>query len=121
MVSHTGPAGRRPDSRRHLADGCLRDVADAGGVIGLWPLARPPLGLDAVLDDVEYACRLVGVDHVGIGTDMAGLRTATALPSYREFPALRAGLAARGLATADLQRLLGGNLMRLFGEVAGGR
>jgi membrane dipeptidase len=121
MVSHTGPAGRRPDSRRHLADGCLRDVADAGGVIGLWPLARPPLGLDAILDDVEYACRLVGLDHVGIGTDMAGLRTATALPSYRDFPSLRAGLAARGLAAADVHRLLGGNLMRLFGQVAGDR
>ncbi|HSE96550.1 MAG TPA: membrane dipeptidase [Methylomirabilota bacterium] len=119
IVSHTGPAGRRPESRRHLADGGLRDVADAGGVIGLWPLARPPLGLDALLDDVEYACQLVGTDHVGIGTDMAGLRTATALPSYRDFPALRAGLAARGFAAADLDRLLGGNLLRVFEQVAG--
>ena len=70
---------------------------------------------------MEYACRLVGLDHVGIGTDMAGLRTATALPSYRDFPSLRAGLAARGLAAADVHRLLGGNLMRLFGQVAGDR
>jgi membrane dipeptidase len=120
IVSHTGPAGRRPDSRRHLGDGCLRDVAAAGGVVGLWPLARPPLGLDAVLDDVEYTCRLVGIEHVGIGTDMSGLRTATALPTYRDFPMLRAGLAARGFGAADLGRLLGGNLRRVFERVTAG-
>jgi membrane dipeptidase len=119
VVSHTGPAGRRSCSARHVADELLCAVAARGGVIGLWPLAHPPAGLDELLDDLDYVCRLVGTEHVAVGTDMAGLRAATALRSYREFPALPAALAARGFSAADRGRILGGNVLRVLETVAG--
>ena len=121
VVSHTGPAGRRSCSARHLADEHLRAVAAQGGVIGLWPLAHPPAGLDELLDDLDYACRLVGVDHVAVGTDMAGLRRATALSGYRDFPAVPAALAARGYSAEARARILGGNVLRVLRTVTGDR
>lgn len=117
IVSHTGPAALRA-FKRHLSDDLLRAVAARGGVVGIWPLAPRPAGLGQWLDDLDHARGVIGIDHVGIGTDMAGLGTFTALPTYRGFPALPAALLARGYAEADVRRVLGGNLLRVFETVS---
>jgi membrane dipeptidase len=117
VVSHTGPSALR-DFKRHLSDDLLRAVAARGGLVGIWPLAPRPAGLGQWLDDLDHARRVIGIDHVGIGTDMAGLSTFTALPTYRGFPALPAALLARGYAEADVRRVLGGNLLRVLEAVS---
>jgi membrane dipeptidase len=114
IVSHTGPAALRPYAR-HLADDLIQAVAARDGVIGVWPLSRTGAGpLDQMLTDIEHVRRLVGIDHVGIGTDMDGLSRFTVMPTYRDFAPLPAALLARGYGEAELARLLGGNLMRVF-------
>jgi len=117
IVSHTGPAALR-DVKRHLGDDLLRAVAARRGVVGVWPMAARPAGLGQWLDDLDHVRRVAGIDHAGVGTDMAGLSTFTALPSYRGFPELPAALLARGHAEADLRKLLGGNLRRVFEATA---
>jgi membrane dipeptidase len=114
IVSHTGPAALRPTVKRHLSDELLLAVAARGGVIGVWPLARQAGSLDQFLADVAYVRGLVGIDHVGIGTDMAGLSTFTAIPTYLDFGPVPAALLARGFSEADLRQVLGGNLMRVL-------
>ena len=118
IVSHTGPARLR-EYARHLDDDLLRAVAARGGVVGVWPLARPGETIDVFLQSLDYVRALVGIEHVGIGTDMTGLSTFTSVPTYREFAAVPAALLARGYAEADLRRLLGGNLMRVFEAAQG--
>jgi membrane dipeptidase len=114
IVSHTGPAALRPYAR-HLSDDLIQAVAARDGVIGVWPLSRTGAGpLDQMLTDIEHVRRLVGIDHVGIGTDMDGLSRFTVMPTYRDFAPLPAALLARGYGEAELARLLGGNLMRVF-------
>lgn len=117
IVSHTGPAGLRPASRRHLSDALMREVAVHGGVIGIWPFARSLIGIDQLIGELDYVCRVVGVDHVGVGTDMAGLGTRTSIPTYREFAPIPAALLTRGFSEGDVRKLLGGNLMRVFDAV----
>jgi membrane dipeptidase len=117
IVSHTGPAALR-DFKRHLSDDLLRAVAGRGGVVGIWPLAPRPAGLGQWLDDLDHVRRVVGIDHVGIGTDMAGLGPFTVLPTYSGFPALPAALLARGYTETDVRRVLGGNLVRVFEAVS---
>jgi membrane dipeptidase len=119
IVSHTGPAALRGFAR-HLADDQLRAVAAAGGVVGIWPLARRPAGIGQWLDDLDHARRVAGVEHVGIGTDMTGLAGFTALPDYRALPALPAALLARGWTAAHVGQVLGGNLLRVFEAVSAG-
>jgi membrane dipeptidase len=114
IISHTGPAALRPYAR-HLSDDLIQAVAARDGVIGVWPLSRTGAGpLDQMLADIEYVRRLVGIDHVGIGTDMDGLSRFTVIPTYRQFAPLPAALLARGYGETDLVKLLGGNFMRVF-------
>jgi membrane dipeptidase len=119
IVSHTGPARLRMYAR-HLDDELLRAVAAKGGVVGVWPLARREETIDTFFQYVDYVRKVVGIDHVGIGTDMMGMAGFTSVPTYREFAAVPAAFLARGYSTDDLRRLLGGNLLRVFGEVARG-
>jgi membrane dipeptidase len=56
---------------------------------------------------------VVGVDHVGLGTDLLGLVGASTLPGYADLPQLAAAL--RTKFTADeTAKLLGGNYRRVF-------
>ncbi|MGH7312352.1 MAG: membrane dipeptidase, partial [Candidatus Rokuibacteriota bacterium] len=121
IISHTGPAALRPYAR-HLSDDLIQAVAARDGVIGVWPLLRSGAGsFDQMLADIDHVRRLVGIDHVGIGTDMAGLSRFTVIPTYRDFAPLPAALLARGYGETDLGKLLGGNLMRVFEAATAGK
>jgi membrane dipeptidase len=61
----------------------------------------------------------VGVDHVGIGGDLAGIRGAPPYRRFEQFPALMQMLQSRGLGNDDVAKVAGGNFMRLYGAVAG--
>lgn len=116
VVSHTGPAALRPFAR-HLDDDLQRAVAARGGLIGVWPLAPRPAGLERFFDDLAHVRRVAGIDHVAIGTDMAGLSTFTALPTHRELAPLPAALLARGFPEPEIRQMLGGNAVRLLEAV----
>lgn len=79
----------------------------------------PPTKIDAVLDQVEYAVKLIGVDHVGIGSDFDGVdgELPDGLRTTADFPNLIAGLQARGFKDADIRKILGGNLLRAWTEI----
>jgi membrane dipeptidase len=113
IVSHTGPAARRAVAR-HLPDDLLRAVAARGGVIGVWPMAARPAGIEPFLDEIDHVRRVAGVEHVAVGTDMAGLATFTSIPTYREFAPVPAALLARGFSEGDVRRVLGGNAARVL-------
>ncbi len=112
IVSHTGPNTLRRNAR-HLDDDLLRAVAAKGGVIGVWPLSSTGR-LDTFLNEIAYVRDLVGIDHVGVGTDMAGMSTFTSIPTYREFAPVPAALLAHGFSEAELPKVLGGNFLRVF-------
>ena len=120
--SHTRPAARFQASRAR-SDGELRAVAQKGGVIGMWPLARADRAetFDDFLRDIDYVKALVGIEHVGIGTDLNGTRTSTVIPTHKEFALIPAGLLARGYTEAEVAQVIGGNFMRVFREVTENR
>ncbi len=73
VASHTGATALH-DHPRNKPDDVLKTIADGGGVIGI--VALPDFvgrsgDLNAVLDHVDYVAKLVGAEHVGIGTDRA--------------------------------------------------
>lgn len=89
-----------------------------------WDAAHPspPTAIDAVLDQIDHAVKLVGADHVGIGSDFDGVsgNLPEELRSVADFPHLVAGLQARGHAEADIRRILGGNLLRVWAAAEAG-
>jgi membrane dipeptidase len=86
-----------------------------------WAEAHPPpvLHVDAVLDQVDHAVKVMGIDHVGVGSDFDGVdgELPVELKSVADYPALVAGLQQRGYKDADIRKILGGNLLRVWREV----
>ena len=86
-----------------------------------WDAAHPypETHIDAVLDQVDYGVKLVGIDHIGFGSDFDGVdgHLPVELRTVADYPNLVAGLQARGYRDADIRKLLGGNLLRVWREV----
>ena len=62
--------------------------------------------------------KVAGVDHVGIGSDFDGIDCSPqGIDSAADLPKITEALYQRGYKAADLQKILGGNLMRVFAEV----
>ena len=80
-------------------------------------IPRPPLSV--VIDHIDHIAKVAGVDHVGIGSDFDGVngQLPESLDSPADLPKITAALVARGYSAEDCRKILGGNLLRVFGEV----
>jgi membrane dipeptidase len=109
---------------RNLSDDQARAVARSGGVIGIiswsWLLKQRGLSADVeeMADAVVHGALVAGADHVGIGTDFDGfVWSARRMREARHYPALTEALSRRGFHEAELRGILGGNYLRVLGEV----
>lgn len=72
-----------------------------------------------VADHIDHVVELVGMDHVGIGSDFDGVGDSlpTGLKDVSMMPNLIRVLLERGYSEEDVAKIAGGNLMRVWGEV----
>jgi membrane dipeptidase len=117
IFSHTRPYALRQIAR-HLEDKDMMAIAKKGGVIGIWPLLRRRETIETLFKGVEHVKKLVGVDHIGIGTDLFGLGDTTSVPTHKAFALIPAGLLNRGYSESDVVKVGGGNFMRVFAEIS---
>jgi membrane dipeptidase len=105
------------DARLAGADPRERGAARARHArAALGRLPRAPLS--ALLDHVDHVARIAGVDHVGLGSDFdGGIVPPEGIDSHADLPRVTEGLLERGHSPEDVQAILGGNLLRVFGEV----
>lgn len=74
---------------------------------------RPPLSL--LLDHLDYIVRLIGVDHVGLGSDFDGINSAPQqLDDVTAMPLITKELLKRGYSKKDIRKILGENFIRLL-------
>jgi membrane dipeptidase len=88
--------------------------------LALWDKGNPAprATIAQVADHIEHVRKIAGIDHVGIGSDFDGITsTILGLEDVSCYPALTAELIRRGLSDADIGKILGGNLLRVFKEV----
>jgi len=145
VFSHSNPKALTP-SKRCITDQQIKAAAELGGVIGIsvWsPMAyskpgkQPELG--DFVDRLDYVVNLVGIDHVGIGSDIFEgknpiLWRATTkrrypqivgefdrhnihvagLETHMDLRNIAYEMDARGYSEEDIKRVLGGNLMRVL-------
>ena len=119
ILSHTSLSPAPPVHSRTIAADHARVVAQTGGVIGVWTPASIFPTIDAMAVGIAQLVDLVGIDHVGLGSDMRGLTGPSVLPSYRAFPLLAQALLARGFAPGDAGKVLGSNYARVFAATVG--
>jgi membrane dipeptidase len=79
----------------------------------------PPVNVARIVDHIDHIVKLVGVDHVGIGSDFDGVQITTSdLATVAELPNLTKELLRRGYSEADVEKILGGNMLRVMEATA---
>ncbi len=113
LSSHGGLRGTC-DNHRNLSDTQARAIAASGGVIGIgyWPRAICGADVAAIVRALRYAVDLVGVEHVALGSDFDG---AVQVPfDVSGLPLLTGALLQAGFSVADIEKLMGGNVVRVL-------
>jgi membrane dipeptidase len=80
-------------------------------------IPRPPF--TALIDHIDHIAKIAGTDHVGLGSDFDGVAGATpqGMDSAADLPKITQALLDRGYSSADIRKILGGNVLRVFKEV----
>ncbi|HWN08991.1 MAG TPA: dipeptidase [Pyrinomonadaceae bacterium] len=80
----------------------------------------PPVSVIRLVDHIDHVVKLVGIDHVGIGSDFDGVQsTLSDLADVSELPNLTRELLRRGYSSGDIEKILGGNMLRVMEKVEG--
>jgi len=82
-----------------------------------WPMENLPTIAD-VLDHIDHAVNIAGVDHVGLGADMyPRTPSPVGIRGVQDYPNITRGLKKRGYSDADIAKILGGNFLRVWKSV----
>jgi membrane dipeptidase len=96
------------------------DAAKVKAGVDTWTAAHPapPATIADVADHVDHIRKIAGIDHIGIGSDFDGItQTVQNLDDVSKYPNLTAELLKRGYSDADVKKILGENVLRVFHEV----
>jgi membrane dipeptidase len=148
LITHANCRGLNPDQPRCKTDEAIRKMAAKGGVMGITGVRnfvspKEPTTIENVLDHYDHVAKLVGVEHVGIGSDI-DLDGYDALPEdykkwlrslykssyafrdkmdtdgvnhYKRVFDITDGLIRRGYSDADIELILGGNFRRVLRQI----
>lgn len=70
-----------------------------------------------IVDHIDHAVQVIGIDHVGIGTDFDGGGGVTGCSNVSEMKNITVELLRRGYKKSDIEKIWGGNIMRVLREV----
>ena len=74
---------------------------------------RPPFGM--LIKEIDYIAKLIGVDYVGIGSDFDGAESyPLGMDDVTDYPKITAELSKIGYTEKDVDKILGGNFIRVF-------
>jgi len=127
-------------SMRNLTDEMIKALADKGGVMGVnyvpfflkdIDFSKVSAGdkdeqkkvdsvtVETVVDHIDHIVEIIGnVDHVGLGSDFDGVpMIAKGLKDVSKLPNLTKSLVSRGYSDQDIEKILGGNFLRVIKRV----
>lgn len=148
LITHSNCRALNPNHPRCKTDEAIKAMAAKGGVMGITEVRmfvspKEPTGVDAMLDHYDYVTKLVGVEHLGVGSDIDllgydampaeeykqlkagykstyGFRDKIDLDGYnfakRPFD-IAEGLIRRKYSDANIEAVLGGNFRRVLKEI----
>jgi len=111
---------------RNCTDDMIKAIADHGGVLGM--NYAPQFIVDGgenvtvmnMVDHIDHIVKLVGPDHVGLGSDFDGIGPPPkGIETVDQTPNVTRELVKRGYSDEDIMKILGGNHMRVFKQVIG--
>ncbi len=117
VVSSHGGVQATCKVNRNLTDDEIRGVARTGGVVGIgyWDAAVCDTSPAGIVRAIAHVRDLVGIDHVGLGSDYDGAIAARFDTSRLD--AITQGLMDAGFSDADIAKVMGGNVLQVLGQV----
>jgi membrane dipeptidase len=91
------------------ADKITRDMVAQGRL--------PRVDWTEIITHIDHAVKLVGADHVGLGSDFDGADMPYGMEDVSDIPQISNALLAKGYSPADVRKILGGNTLRLMQDV----
>ena len=123
IASHSSARALR-DHPRNLDDEQLGWVKENGGVVQTTALGAfltdrkdPPPNMDDFMNHIDYMVEKIGIDHVGISSDFDGGGGIVGWNDASETMNVTAALRERGYTELEIEKLWGGNLLRVLDEV----
>jgi membrane dipeptidase len=89
-----------------------RDAMDKGTL--------PAVSWEKIVEHIDHAVTVAGVDHVGLGSDFDGATMPIGMEDASQLPKLTTALMAKGYTAADMEKVLGGNILRVMEQVEKG-
>lgn len=118
MASHSNAAALCPHPR-NLSDRQLKALGEKGGMVGVnfCPsfVSDENPKLKVLLDHIDHIVNLIGIEHVGIGSDFDGIDQAVeGLEDISKITNITSGLINRGYGERDIKKIWGENYLDLF-------
>jgi len=74
----------------------------------------PHVSWERIIDHIDHVVKLVGPDHVGLGSDFDGATMPEGMEDCSKLPKITEALMRKGYKDDDIRRILGGNLLRVM-------
>jgi membrane dipeptidase len=90
-------------------DKLVREAVEAGKL--------PRVTWEAIIQHIDHAVKLVGADHVGLGSDFDGANMPFGMEDVSDLPKITDALLKKGYSQADIRKILGENTLRVMEQV----
>ncbi|HEY1306481.1 MAG TPA: dipeptidase [Vicinamibacterales bacterium] len=74
----------------------------------------PSVSWEKIVDHIDHAVKVAGIDHVGLGSDFDGATMPLGMEDVSKLPAITEALMKKGYSDRDVEKILGGNLLRVM-------
>ena len=123
VATHSG-AWEMKNHKRNLTDDEMRAIAAKGGVIQcatgrffLSHLPKKDVTVKHLVDHIDHMKKIVGPDHIGLGTDFDGGGGVVGLEDCSKMKAITVEMLKRGYTPEELGKFWGGNFLRVWEEI----
>ena len=101
--------GKDEDCADLIGQEVVRDFMRAGKL--------PRVEWTAIVDHIDHAVKIAGIDHVGLGSDFDGAGMPLGMEDCSHLPQITEALQKKGYSDADIRKILGENTLRLMSQV----
>jgi len=77
----------------------------------------PEVGWEKIIEHIDHAVKVAGVDHVGLGSDFDGATMPKGMEDASRVPRITEALLRKGYSEKDIEKILGGNTLRVMEQV----
>jgi membrane dipeptidase len=101
--------GTNEGCKEVAGDQIVRDFMEAGKL--------PKVDWTLIIDHIDHAAKIAGIDHVGLGSDFDGANMPIGMEDATHLPQITDALLKKGYSESDIRKILGENTLRVLSEV----